>query len=46
VAKAATAVIAIKAFHNGPLHFFNTLHNKLRNAVTAFNAIRSFWVGI
>ena len=46
MAKAATTVKALKTFHNGPLHFFNTLHNKLCNAVTALYAIRSCWVGI
>jgi hypothetical protein len=46
VAKATTTIETLKAFDNGPLHFFNALHNKLRNTVASLYAIRICWVGI
>jgi hypothetical protein len=46
VAKATTTIETLKAFDNGPLHFFNALHNKLRNTVATFNAVRMCGVGI
>jgi hypothetical protein len=35
MAKTATAVVVIKCVDFSPCHFFDTLNNKLRNAITA-----------